>query len=63
MTLDKDKEDLSKYYLSYPKPTLNIVEWENIPKFSKVGDIVTPFRLKLFFEDALNNVIAGFTKL
>ena len=43
MTLEKDKEDQNKYYLSYPKlPDLdmkwenrdiNVVEWENIPKF------------------------------
>ena len=44
MTFEKDKEDQSKYYLSYPKspPVLDIkwenhditvVEWENISKF------------------------------
>ena len=43
MTLEKDKEDQSKYYLSYPKPPvldmkwenhdINVVEWANIPKF------------------------------
>ena len=43
MTLEKDKEDQSKYYLSYPKPPvldmkwenrdINVIEWENIPKF------------------------------
>ena len=42
-TLEKDKKDQSKYYLSYPKlPILNmkwenrdinVVEWANIPKF------------------------------
>ena len=41
MTLEKDKEDQSKYYLSYPKPTvldikwenhdINVVEWANVP--------------------------------
>ena len=31
MTLQEDKESLSKYYLSYPKPSINIiVEWGNI---------------------------------
>ena len=40
-TLEKDKEDQSKYYLSYPKPPvldtkwanrdIDIVEWANIP--------------------------------
>ena len=43
LTLEKNNEDQSKYYLSYPKaPVLdmkwenhdiNVVEWENIPKF------------------------------
>ena len=62
MTLekDKDKEDQSKYYLSYPKPPaldmswanrdINVVEWANIPKFSTLDNIVTPLRvLELFF--------------
>ena len=58
MTLEKDKEDQSKYYLSYPKPPvldmksanrdINVVEWSNIPNFS--DDLVTPLRLlELFF--------------
>ena len=44
MTLEKDKEDQSKFYLSYTKPPvlnvkwtnrdINVVEWVNIPKFS-----------------------------
>ena len=43
MTLEKDKEDQSKYYVSYTKPPvldmnlenrdINVVEWANIPKF------------------------------
>ena len=43
MTLEKDKEDQSKYYLSYLKPPvldikcencdINVTEWANIPKF------------------------------
>ena len=42
LTPEKDEEDQSKYYLSYPKPpVLDIkwenwditVEWSNIPKF------------------------------
>ena len=60
MTLAKDKEDQSKYYLSYPKPPvldikwanrdINVVEWANIPKFSALDDLVTPLRLlELFF--------------
>ena len=59
MTLEKDKEDKSKYYLSFPKtPVLdmkwsnrdiNVVEWANIPKFSALDDLVTPLRsLELF---------------
>ena len=60
MTLEKDKEDQSKYYLSYPKPPvldmksanrdINVVEWANIPNFSVLDDLLTPLRLlKLFF--------------
>ena len=60
MTLEKDKEDQSKYYLSYPKlPVLdmkltnrdiNVVEWANIPNFSALDNLVTPLRLfELFF--------------
>ena len=60
MTLEKDKEDQSKYYLSYPKPPvldmiwgnrdINVIEWANIPKFSALDDLVTPLRLlELFF--------------
>ena len=59
MTLEKEKEDQSKY-LSHPKlPVLdmkwanhdiNVVEWANISKFSLLDNIVTPLRLlKLFF--------------
>ena len=43
MTLEKDKEDQTKYYLSYTKLSvldikwenrdINVVEWANIPKF------------------------------
>ena len=60
MTLEKDKEDQTKYYLSYPKPPVldikwanrdvNVIEWANIPKFSALDDLVTPLRLlELFF--------------
>ena len=63
LTLEKDKEDQSKYYLSYPtilKPPIldmkwanrdiNVIEWANIPKFSTIENIVTPLRLlELFF--------------
>ena len=43
---------------------INIVEPGNIPKFSKLDDMVAPLRLmELFFDDVLNNMIAGYTKL
>ena len=29
MTLEKDNEDQSKYYLSYPKPPVLDMKWEN----------------------------------
>ena len=60
MTLEKDKEDQNKYYLSYPKlPALdmksinrdiNVVERTNIPNVSALDELVTPLRLlELFF--------------
>ena len=60
MTLEKDKEDQSKYHLGYPKqPVLdmksanrgiNVAEWANIPNFSALDDLVTLVRLlELFF--------------
>ena len=63
-TIQKDKEDQSKFYLSYPNPRVLDMKWENrdiivakrenIPEFSKVDDIVTPLRLlRLFFEDVI----------
>ena len=73
MTLEKDWEDQSKYYLSYPKPPvdikceirdINVVEWANIPKFSKLDNILTPLRLlKLFFDDVVVDMIADYIKL
>ena len=64
MTLEKDKEDESKYYVNYPKPTvldmkwpnrnINVVKWAHSPKFSTLDDIVIPLRLlELFFDDVL----------
>ena len=58
LTLEKDKEDQSKYYLNYLKsPVLdmkqanrdiNVGEWANM--FSALDDLVTPLRLfELFF--------------
>ena len=59
MTLEKDKEDQSKYYLSYPKPpvldmksanrNINVVEWVNIQKFSALDNLVTPLRFLILF--------------
>ena len=74
MTLEKNNEDQSQYYLSYPKPPvlgvkwknldINILERVNIPKFSKLDGIVTPLRLlELFFDDVLADMIVGYTKL
>ena len=42
---------------------INVVDWTNIPKFSKLDDILTPVRLELFSDDALVNMIVGYTKL
>ena len=60
MNLEKDKEDQSKYCLSYPKlpvldmksanPDINVAEWANIPNVSALDDLVTPLRpFELFF--------------
>ena len=60
LSLEKDKKDLSRYYLSYPKPPvldmkwenrdINVAQWANIRKFSGLDDLVTPLGLlKLFF--------------
>ena len=41
---------------------INVVERENISKFSKLDDIVTPFRLlEVFFDDVLVDMIVGYT--
>ena len=58
LTLEKDKEDQSKYYLSYLKPyvldmksanhDINVVEWANISNFSVLDNLVTPLRLLEF---------------
>ena len=56
MTLEKDKENQSKYYVSYPKPpfldmklanrdVINVVKWANIPNFSALDNLETPLRL------------------
>ena len=43
---------------------INVVDWTNIPKSSKLDDIVTPLRLfELFFDDVLVDMNIGSTKL
>ena len=43
---------------------INIAEEANIPKFSKLDDIETPLRhFEFFSNDAIVDVIAGYTKL
>ena len=43
---------------------INIVERANTGMFSKLDNIVTPLRLpELFFDDALVDMIVGYTKL
>ena len=59
MTLEKDKEDQSKFYLSYPKPPVFNMKLANrgiidvvecISNFSALDDLVTPLKLfELFF--------------
>ena len=72
MTLEKNKEDQSKYYLYGPKsPVLKwancdtVEDWASIPKFSTLNDIVTLLRLlELFFDDeVLVYMIFHYTKL
>ena len=74
MGLEKDKEDQNEYYLSYPKPPILDVNWENCrnnvteqtshSKFGKLGDIRALFRLfELFLDYALVNQIVGYSKL
>ena len=64
----KDKEDLSKNYLSYSKlPVLdmkwencdiNVVDQTNISNFSKIGYVMTPLRLlELSFDDVLVDML------
>ena len=76
MSLENDKENQSKYYLNYSKPPvlvmkrenrdINIVEWENILKFTKLDNIVaplSPLSLLQFSDDILVDTIVGYTKL
>ena len=43
---------------------INVAKQVNIPKFSKLDDIVTPLRVpELFFDNVLVDIIVGYTKL
>ena len=43
---------------------INAVEQANIPKFSKLDNIVTPLRfVELFFDDVLVDMIVGYNKI
>ena len=41
----------------------NVVEQANIPKFSKLDDIGTLSDFEPFFDDALVDIVVGYTKL
>ena len=59
LTLEKEKEDQSKYYLRYPKSSvldmksanrdINVVEWANVSNISSLDSLVTPIRLLELF--------------
>ena len=59
LTLEKEKEDQSKYYLRYPKSSvldmksanrdINVVEWANVSNISSLDNLVTPIRLLELF--------------
>ena len=61
LTLEKDKEDQSKYYLSYPKlPVLdmkwknhdvNVLEWANIPKFPLMECLTPTVNFDIFMDN------------
>ena len=69
LTLEKDKEDQSKYYLSYLKPSvldmksanhdINVVEWANISNFSVLDNLVIPLRLLEFIFVTYSRVSNG----
>ena len=43
---------------------INVEKWANIPKFSKLGDIMTPLRLlELFFDHVLVDMTFDYTML
>ena len=67
MAFENNKEDQSKYYLTYSKlPVLKRANLDRaiIPKINVLDDIVTPLRLlELFFDDVLDDMIFGYRKL
>ena len=75
LTLEKDKEDQSKYYLSYSKPLvldmkqanchINVVEWVNFPKFSALDDLEIQTSRIIFWDhcDVLVDMILCYIKL
>ena len=49
--------------MNWENRNTNVVEWGNIPIFSKLHDTVTSVRfLELFFDGALIDIIFGYTK-
>ena len=42
---------------------INVAEQANIPKFSKLNDIGTLSGFESFFDDALVDIVVGYTKL
>ena len=67
LAFENNKEDQSKYYLTYSKlPVLKRANLDRaiIPKINVLDDIVTPLRrLELFFDDVLDDMIFGYRKL
>ena len=50
--------------MKWENSDFNVAEQANISKFSKLDDTGTPLRLfELFFDDALVDMIVGYTKL
>ena len=50
--------------MKWQNPDINVVEQGNIPKFSKLDNIGTPFRVfELFYDKALIDMIVSYTML
>ena len=74
MNFQEEKKDQNKYYLSYAKPSVLDMKWENcdtnvckkekILILSMLDDIGTSLRLfELLFDDELVEMVNGYTKL